>query len=113
MNNRWLLFMKIFERIKQLASPAQNLLFTQQFAIFLLFTYNLMQIAPLHVVHHKIFTATSGEVIRDFGQIWMIEAGEYTSFDAELLRHLVKLFFCERIIRQVGQDFLDGADTAF
>ena len=96
---------QIAEGITQLPDPVQHLIFGQKFALAPGLVDDLPQIQPLDEIHDQIFPALIGEIIADFGQIGMIEAGENAGFLKKLLSIGVDLIL---IGHAQGQHLFDG-----
>ena len=60
------------------------------------FVHQFFKVLAGNIVHHQIIAAVFGEVVGDFGQIGMIEAGQHAGLLAELALQLVDDFGLER-----------------
>ena len=90
--DRRLLRVHVFERVAQLTRPAQHFHFGQESIAAARFIHQFFQVLAKNIVHHQVIATILGEVIRDFGKVGVIQAGEHAGFLAKLALQLVDHF---------------------
>jgi len=98
----------VVQGVAQLRGPAQDLSLGQGMALAHGRGQQLFQVLAGHKVHDQVIPVLEGKVIRDLGQVGMVQAGQGAGLLVELLARLAQLFGSGV---GIGQRFLDGADA--
>ncbi len=101
--------MQVSQRIAKLVGPVEDLPFGQELALAAGIVDQLLEIATRHVIHHQQLAAVLREVVRDFGQAGMVQAGQHAGLAVELLLHLRQVLWQRTRLRQ---NLLDRAHPA-
>ncbi len=104
--------MQVFESVQELCSPEQHLCFGEALLLSHCFIHDLLQITAFDEVHDQILTSVHGKVVRNLGEVGMIEAGEDTGFLVKLFDRLPQVQFRPALVEEEGgQDLFDRADA--
>jgi len=108
MHNRRLLSVQVLQGIPNLDSPIQNIFLVQKALLGRRFGYQRAQVVPRYVIHHQIVVIADGKVIRNLGQVGMVQPGKHSGFLQELFAGFLQQLGRER---RIIADLLDRAET--
>ena len=84
-----ILRVQVGQRIAQLRGPAEHVLFGDEGVLAPGFVDQLAQVRARHEIHDQVLPAVLLEVVGDFGQVGVVEAGEDARLPVELILRLV------------------------
>ena len=70
------LAVQVGQGVHELTRPPEHLFLAEEVTVLLLFMKDLLKISSFDKIHDQVFSALRGEIVRDFGQVGVVQARE-------------------------------------